>query len=238
MAQGQLRSLLSLIALISLIGGTFGTALGLIKIGDDPSGQYISEEEYIIPAAVGNTLCVIFLIWLTATIKTRSTGYKLLVIIFLIVGLIGEIYLTFFFTEAPSVYGTYILVTLNFLIRTFFVLEYVQDTWVPVSFADSTMASSKPISVGQIFGTLEKSESQRVPDDDRTKDAKKKLADAIAKIKADSRGIDGKAMNDAYDRLKGEIKSGKTVDEAYRSGKSLLKYKDGSPYTGAGRKRA
>ena len=70
MAQGQLRSFLSLIALICLIGGTFATALGLIKIEADPGDQPITDEEYIVPAAVGNTLCVIFLIWLTATIPT------------------------------------------------------------------------------------------------------------------------------------------------------------------------
>lgn len=136
MAQGQLRSFLSLIALISLIGGTFATALGMMKISEDPTGKFISDEEYIVPALVGNTLCVIFLIWLTATIPTRSTAYKLIVIIFLILGIVGEIYMTFFFTQAPAVYGTYALIVVNFLVRTFYVLEYVQDTWNPISWTD------------------------------------------------------------------------------------------------------
>lgn len=235
MAQGQLRSFLSLIALVSLIGGTFATALGLIKIGDDPSGQFMSDEEYIVPAAVGNTLCVIFLIWLTATIPTRSTAYKFIVIIFLIFGLIGEIYLTFFFTKPPAVYGTYVLVVVNFLIRTFYVLEYVQDTWSPISWNDY-LGAPKPGTSSSSSSGDKKPEGDKKPDDDKTKEAKKKLGEAIAKIKADPKGIDGKAMNDAYNKLKDEIKAGKSVDDAYKAAKAVLKYKDGSAYTGAGRR--
>jgi hypothetical protein len=234
MAQtSSLRSFLSLIALVCLIGGTFATALGLIKIGEDSSGQFMADEEYIVPAAVGNTLCVVFLIWLTATIPTRSTAYKLTVILVLILGIVGEIYLTFFFTKGPAVYGTYALVVVNFLIRTFYVLEYVQDSWSPVSWSDYAGAPKQSSS-----SSSSPSSSEKKPDDDKEKEAKKKLGEAIAKIKADPKGIDNKAMNDAYNKLKGEIKAGKSVDDAYKAGKGLLKYKDGSDYTGAGRRRA
>lgn len=239
MAQGQLRSFLSLIALISLIGGTFATALGLIKIGEDPSGKFMSDEEYIVPAAVGNTLCVIFLIWLTATIPSRSTAYKFIVIIFLVLGLIGEIYMTFFFTQPPAVYGTYVLVVVNFLIRTFYVLEYVQDTWSPISWNDyagapkaSSSGPAKP------SGESKPSGEAKAPTDDKEKEAKNKLREALDKMKADPKKLDNKSMNEAYNKLKDAIKAGKSVDEAYKAGKAVLKYGDGSAYTGAGRRRA
>lgn len=235
MAQGQLRSFLSLIALVCLIGGSFATALGLIKIEGDSSSEPITDEEYIVPAAVGNTLCVVFLIWLTATIPTRSTAYKLIVILVLILGLIGEIYTTFYFTTRPTIYATYVLVVVNFLIRTFYVLEYVQDTWSPVSWNDY-LGAPKPASTSSAPSGEKKPEGEKKPDDDKVKEAKKKLAEAIAKIKADPRGIDNKAMNDAYNKLKDELKAGKSIDDAYKAGKSELKYKDGAAYTGAGRR--
>jgi hypothetical protein len=243
MAQGQLRSFLSLIALISLIGGTFATALGLIKIGDDPSGKFMSDEEYIVPAAVGNTLCVVFLIWLTATIPTRSTAYKLIVIVFLILGLIGEIYLTFFFTQPPAVYGTYFIVVLNFLIRTFYVLEYVQDTWNPISWNDyvgapkpSSSSPSRPS--GESKPAADSSESKDYKSDPKYKETKDKLHAAEDKMKADSRGFDGATDGKAFKALGEALKAGKSFDEAYRLAKAELKYKDGSAYTGAGRRRA
>lgn len=237
MAQGQLRSFLSLIALISLIGGTFATALGLIKIGDDPSGQFMVDEEYVVPAAVGNTLCVIFLIWLTATIPTRSTAYKFIVIIFLILGLIGEIYLTFFFTKPPAVYGTYVLVVVNFLVRTFYVLEYVQDTWSPISWNDYIGApkATTPSSSGEKKPEVDKkpdlTESQKAAADA----ARTKLRDSVTKFKA-AGNYDGKTINEAEQLIKKAAASGKTADEIHKAAKALLKYKDGSAYTGAGRR--
>jgi len=238
MAQGQLRSFLSLIALVSLIGGTFATALGLIKIGDDPSGQFMSDEEYIVPAAVGNTLCVIFLIWLTATIPTRSTAYKFLVIIFLVLGLIGEIYLTFFFTKPPAVYGTYVLVVVNFLIRTFYVLEYVQDTWSPISWNDYVGAPKASSGEKKPEGEKKTEGEKKKPEfDDKTKETRKKIGEAIGKMRADPKGFDGATQDKAYKAFNAAIDSGKSADDAYKAAKSELKYKDGSVYTGAGRSK-
>ena len=237
MAQGQLRSFLSLVALISLIGGTFATALGLMKIGDDPSGQFMADEEYIVPAAVGNTLCVIFLIWLTATIPTRSTAYKFIVIIFLVLGLIGEIYLTFFFTKPPAVYGTYVLVVVNFLIRTFYVLEYVQDTWSPISWNDYLGAPKAAASSSSSSSGEKKSEGEKKPElDDKAKETKKKIGDAISKMKADAKGFDQSTQDKAYKAFNSAMVSGKSADDAYKAAKGELKYKDGSAYTGAGRR--
>jgi hypothetical protein len=240
MAQGQLRSFLSLVALICLIGGTFATALGLIKIGENPTGQMVTDEEYIVPAAVGNTLCVIFLIWLTATIPTRSTAYKFVVILFLIFGLIGEIYLTFFFTEPPAVYGTYVLVVVNFLIRTFYVLEYVQDTWSPVSWTDYQGAPKPSSSNGPAKPAGEsKPSSEKKPEmDDKTKEIRKKIGEAVTKMRADTKKFDGSTQDKAYKAFNAAIASGKTADDAYRAAKGELKYEDGSAYTGAGRRRA
>jgi hypothetical protein len=239
MAQGQLRSFLSLIALVCLIGGTFATALGLIKIESDPSEQPISDEEYIVPAAVGNTLCVIFLIWLTATVPTRSTAYKFIVILVLILGLIGEIYTTFYFTTRPAIYGTYVLVVVNFLVRTFYVLEYVQDTWSPISWNDY-VGAPKPVSSSS---GEKKPEGERKPDgekrpvlDDKAKETKKKIGEAIAKMTSDSKGFDTTTRDKAYKAFNSSIESGKTPDDAYRAAKSELKHRDGSAYTGAGRR--
>lgn len=245
MAQGQLRSFLSLIALVCLIGGTFATALGLMKISEDSSSQMITDEEYIIPAVVGNTLCVIFLVWLTATIPTRSTAYKFIVILFLIFGLIGEIYMTFYFTQPPNVYGTYVLVVTNFLIRTFFVLEFVQDTWSPVSWNDY-LGAPKPASSGQPKPSGDKKpegekKSEGEPSyksDLRYRETKDKLRLAIDKMKLDSKGFDVKSEQQAFTELSKNLKDGKSFDDSYRAAKGALKYKDGTAYTGASRSRA
>lgn len=243
MAQGQLRSFLSLVALVSLIGGTFATALGLMKIGEDPSGKFMSDEEYIVPAAVGNTLCVVFLIWLTATIPTRSTAYKFIVIIFLVLGLIGEIYLTFFFTQPPAVYGTYVLVVVNFLIRTFYVLEYVQDTWSPISWNDylgapkASSSSSSSASSSEKKPEGEKKKPELTDDQKaKAKAAREKLEASIKTLKADAKGYLGPSINDATQAINKEAAAGKSADDIHKAAKALLKYKDGSAYTGAGRR--
>ena len=242
MAQGQLRSFLSLIALICLIGGTFATALGLMKIGSDPSETMISDEEYIVPAAVGNTLCVIFLIWLTATVPTRSTAYKLIVIIFLLIGLIGEIYLTMFFTKPPVVYGTYVLVVTNFLIRTFYVLEYVQDTWSPVSWNDylgsPKASSSSSKSSSEKKPEAKKEEKPKVAMDERAKEFRTRLDEVINKMRADSRKIKGPTIGESIGVFKSEIAAGKSPEDAYKAAKDTLRYGDDSSYTGASRRRA
>lgn len=238
MAQGQLRSFLSLIALVCLIGGTFATALGMMKISEDPTGKFISDEEYIVPALVGNTLCVIFLVWLTATIPSRSSAYKIIVIIFLILGIVGEIYMTFFFTQPPTVYATYFVVVLNFLVRTFYVLEFVQDTWNPISWNDyvgyvAPKAESKP------SGEPKKDENKpKVELDEKQKETKKKATeklDASLKIFKGDPNRDGTTISKALQELKKQVEAGKSADDAYKAAKALLKYKDGSAYTGAGR---
>lgn len=240
MAQGQLRSFLSLIAVICLIGGTFATTLGLMKISEGSGTQALVDEEYVIPAAVGNTLCVVFLVWLTATIPTRSTAYKLIVILVLISGIIGELYLTFFFTQPPAVYGTYVLVVVNFLIRTFFVLEYVQDTWSPVSWT-SYQGAPKP-SAGPSKPAEQKSTGEKKPEgessyksDPKYGETKDKLRAAMAKMKEDPKGFEMKSEQQAFTELSKNLKDGKSFDESYRLAKAALKYKDGSTYTGASR---
>lgn len=239
MAQGHLRSFLSMIALISLMGGTLATIVGLVKVGEDPTGQQtVIDEEYIVPAAIGNTLCVIFLIWLTITIPGRPSGYQILIVIFLMATLITEIYLTFFVTKTPGVYGTYVLVIANFLIRTFFVLEYVQDTWTPITWKEIAAVEQslpKPFSEPK---PVEKSEEKPKPVfDEKTKEIRKKIGEAIGKMREDPREFDGSSQDKAYKAFNAAIDSGKSAEDAYKDAKFELKYKDGSAYTGAGRRR-
>lgn len=239
MARSQLRSFLSLIALLALIGGTIATTLGLMKVQGDPTSFTITEEEFIVPAIIGNSLCVIFLVWLTATIPSRSTGYKFTVIIILVFGIIGEIYLTLLVTKTPAAYGTYVVVVANFLIRTFFVLEYVQDTWSPISWSDTvttgrSSSESKPTSE-------KKPEAEKKPDyksDPKYKESKDKLRAAIDTMKSDSKKFDTSTDQKAFQAFSEALRSGKSFDEAYKTAKSELKYEDGSAYTGAGRRHA
>lgn len=235
MAQGHLRSFLSMIALISLMGGTLATVVGLVKVGEDPTGQQtMIDEEYIVPAAIGNTLCVIFLIWLTITIPGRPSGYQILIVIFLMATLITEIYLTFFVTKAPGVYGTYVLVVANFLIRTFFVLEYVQDTWVPITWREIAAVEQ---SLPKLVSESKPVEKPKLELDEKAREIKKKIGEAITKMKEDPKEFDGSTQDKAYKAFKDAIESGKVPEEAYKDAKSELRYKDGSPYTGAGRRR-
>lgn len=239
MAQKQLRSFLSLIALIFLMIGTGITMYGLIEIGNDPSAQYLMDEQFIVPGAVGNTLCVIFLVWITMLLPNRSNGYKFLIISILILGLIAEIYLTFFFPKPPAVYGTYVLVVLNFLIRTFYVLDYVQDSW---DFLDEVPTLSKP-SAPVSKPVEQRSEPEKkaeLTDQQREakRDAREKLDASIKTLKEDPRGYMGPSIQQADQEIGKQIRAGKSAYEAFRAAKDLLKYKDGTPYTGAGRRRA
>lgn len=222
MAEGTTRSLVSLLTMVLLFIGSVASGMGVLELGS--TGDKKTGDEYIIPAAVGNTLCVLFLIFLTATIRSRSVGYKLLVITLLLVGLVLEIYLTIFVETMPYSVATYFTIAINFLIRAFYVLEYVQDSWAPITFASTTFAPA----ISSVTKALPQSRSEP-DDDDRRKEFMAKWDKIWSKVRESPEGLTNESRKDAWESVvKPAIESKKFTAETLKEAASKLRHADGT----------
>lgn len=107
--------------------GTILTGFGIFQASE--LSDKTMEEKFIIPSQVLNGLTVMFLLYLTAT-SSFSNSYKLFIIVVLVGGMILEIYLTSYADRKPESIAAYVFVTLNFLIRSFFLIDLIQGEWV------------------------------------------------------------------------------------------------------------
>jgi hypothetical protein len=218
------RSLLSLFTLICLMGAAVATSLGIYEASTDADPSTTTVDlKFIIPAAVGNSLLVMVLVYLTATIKTIGPGEKFFISFILIAGLVIEIYLTTYIEKMPESIATYFMIALNFLIRSFYVLQFVQDEWTR-PFAPAIKAAS---TVLPSVATPKSSSSPPTPKD--TKSFVEKWDKVWQRIRDSDKGLDMKSRNDAYfSVIKPAEKEGKTTTEVIMEAAKLLKYKDGS----------
>ena len=226
MGEGTTRSLVSLFTLVLLFIGSVATAMGVLELGSTGNEQV--GEEYIIPAAVGNTLCVLFLIFLTATIPTRSVGYKLVVISLLLIGLVAEIYLTLYVEKMPYSIGTYFVIAVNFLIRAFYVLEYVQDSWAPITFGSTTVASVTK-AVEKAVAPTPSRPSQSDSDDDRKREFVARWDKIWTKIRDSPEGLTTESRKDAWESvIKPAIEEKKFTAENLKEAAAKLRHADGT----------
>jgi hypothetical protein len=226
MASGTFRSLISLGALVALVVATGATIYGIMQ----ENRSQIIAEDFIIPAALGNSIAVMFLIFLTATVPTRSVFYKMFVILILMVGLIVEIYLTMYANQMPDAIATYIVIVLNFLIRMFYVLEFVQDDWA--SFSAATSVQSVVSQARQQMPSAKPMQTVSEPSEDDTlrKDFISKWDRIKNKVRDASEGLLKESESDAWKNvMRPALDSKSYTVEKLKEAASKLKHEDGSP---------
>jgi hypothetical protein len=224
MPSGSVRSFASLFALVALVVSSGATIFGIMQEGSNT----VLAEDYIIPAALGSTIAVIFLIILTATIPSRSILYKLFVIVVLIVGLVAEIYLTVYVNKMPASVATYIVIVLNFLIRAFYVLEYVQDEWAPLYTTPSVSEIVKQIQ------PQKQPQPQSRPVESDEDSLRKEFISKFDKIKNKLRDSPEGLMKDSSDEawrtvMRPALESKTFTIEKLKEAAGKLKHDDGSP---------
>jgi hypothetical protein len=201
------------------------TAIGVFEANTDKDADVRMDLEYMLPAAIGNLLGVMFLVYLTASIPTRSTAYKLVVIFILMAGLFIEIYLTVFVETWPESIATYIVVVLNFLLRTFYILEYVQDEWAPVTWAvNSVTKAVMPPSAPS-------AKPPPVSDDkaDRMKEILSKWDSVRSKIEKSPKGLKSDTSREAWRNIvKPSFESGTLTLEKIKEAVATLRHADDS----------
>jgi len=221
------RSLLSLITIIFLIGASVATALGIYKANTDDDPDSKIPTEFIIPAAVGNTLLVMIFVYLTSTIKTLTPRTKFFITFVLIAGLVTEIYLTSYVEKMPDAMGTYFIIVLNLLLRAFYVLQFVQDEWArPFGTGVPTI---KQVAQAVAPAAVVRPAPAPAPTQERTEPLNK--WDTIWKrIRDSSKGLDENTKNQAFrDIIRPAKESGNLTNDVVQQALKTLTYKDGTP---------
>lgn len=221
------RSLLSLFTLICLIGASVATALGIYEANTDDDPDTKIPIQFIIPAAVGNTLLVMILVYLTSTIKTLSPSTKFFISFVLIAGLVTEIYLTTYVEKMPDAIGTYFIIVLNLLLRAFYVLQFVQDEWTrPFGVSVPTI---KQVAQAVTPAAVVRPTPAPAPIQERT-DPLNKWDTIWRRIRDSSKGLDENSKNQAFrDIIRPAKDSGNLTNDVVQQALKTLTYKDGSP---------
>lgn len=235
------KNVVSLITLLLFLVGTGLTGYGIFRT-NEMSEKHL-DETYIIPSQVLNGLTVMFLLYLTST-SNFSASYKFLVIILLVGGMILEIYLTSYADREAESVAAYVFISLNFLVRAFFLIDLLQGEWVsPITYTAKPVQQvikdnvMKPVqeavntvipktSVSEVLSPKPaKSESTT---DKQLRNKWDKLRDIL---QAKPEGLDKDSRNDAWKNviLPAE-ESGRTdIKEVLKEAVGKLKDKDGNP---------
>jgi hypothetical protein len=231
------KNVVSVIAVLLFVIGTGVTMVGVFRT-TEMSEKHL-EEGYIVPSQVLNGLTVMFLLYLTST-SSFSPSYKLLVILLLVGGMMIEIYLTSFSDRKPEAIAAYIFISLNFLIRTFFLVELIQGEWVK-PFADTVRpvqnvmkevvkeVSAAPAAIESIVEPkAEAPSSEPTASEKQLRSKWDKLKDML---QAKPEGLDRDSRADAWKNvIVPAERSGRTdIKEVLKEAVGKLKDKDGNP---------
>lgn len=222
------RSLISLFTILCLISSTILIGAGIYTANNDADPSTAVPLKFVIPAAVLNTLLVLALLYLTATITSIGSGMKLLISFILIAGLVLEIYLSNYVTAMPQSIGTYFVVVLNFLIRTFYVLQFTQDEWTrPFGV---TVPTIQEVAKAVAPAPAPRPQPQPQPPAQPKERPIDKWDVIWKRIRDSSKGIDESAQKQAYREIikPAREKGNLTLDVVQQAARSL-KYKDGTP---------
>lgn len=182
------KNVVSLITLLLFLVGTGLTGYGIFRT-NEMSEKHL-DEAYIIPSQVLNGLTVMFLLYLTST-SNFSASYKFLIIILLVGGMILEIYLTSYADRKAESIAAYVFISLNFLVRAFFLIDLLQGEWVsPIRY------TAKPV--------------QQVIKDNVMKPVEQAVKEVISAPKEDVKPViddTGREIISKWDKLKGILRS-------------------------------
>lgn len=230
------KNVVSVIAVLLFVIGTGVTMVGVFRT-TEMSEKHL-EEGYIVPSQVLNGLTVMFLLYLTST-SSFSPSYKLLVILLLVGGMMIEIYLTSFSDRKPEAIAAYIFISLNFLVRTFFLVELIQGEWVK-PFADTVRpvqnvmkevvkdVAAAPAAIESIVESKPEAPSSEPASEKQLRSKWDKLKDML---QAKPEGLDRDSRADAWRNvIRPAEESGRTdIKEVLKEAVAKLKDKDGNP---------
>lgn len=134
------RKFLSVIGILLIVGAAYLNLLGILEANTTNNKDKLLG--YVISGNIINSIAVLCLIILTINSTRLSSLFKVLLIIVLLTGLIGELYLVS--TELYSKnYVNYIVLILNLLVRTYYLIYYFNQAWA--MFPGSTIAITKTV---------------------------------------------------------------------------------------------
>ena len=231
------KNMVSVVALMFFMLGTVLTIVGVFRT-NELSDHHI-DEAFIIPSQVVNSLTVIFLLYLTSTSKF-SPMYKLLIIGILVGGLIIEIYLTSYADRQPESIAAYVFVSINLLIRAFFLIDLVQGEWVEpftktVKPVQKIVAENVVKPVEQVIKDVIPSSPSNPKTESVDQNVSRELQskwDKLRKlVEGRSEGLNRDSESEAFRSVIRPAKnSGRTdIKEVLKEAVGLLKDKDGNP---------
>jgi hypothetical protein len=233
-----LKNVVSLITLVLFFVGTGFTIYGIFKTND--MSEKNLEEKFIIPSQVLNGLTVMFLLYLTATNLTFSPSYKLLIIFLLVGGIIIEIYLTSYANREAESIAAYVFISLNFLIRAFFLIDLVQSEWVkpftsPVKPIQEALKESVMRPAEQAIKDIIAPKPSPQPKTEAVKDASRDLDEKWKKLKdflkTRPEGYDASSESDAWKTVIKPAKESdrKDVMAVLKEAVAVMKDSNGNP---------
>lgn len=239
------KNVVSLIALVLFLVGTGLTGYGIFRT-NEMSEKHL-DEAYIIPSQVLNGLTVMFLLYLTST-SSFSASYKLLIIVLLVGGMILEIYLTSYADRKAESIAAYVFISLNFLVRAFFLIDLLQGEWVsPITYAakpvqqvvkENVMNPLQEV-MKEVVSTEPKVEA---PSADLIGEYKDKFRSLVKDVKSKNPNFDNMTIvRDAWPIIDEAAKTGEFTKEHLKEALGKIKNKDGTPVSGVsvgGRKRS
>lgn len=239
------KNVVSLIALVLFLVGTGLTGYGIFRT-NEMSEKHL-DEAYIIPSQVLNGLTVMFLLYLTST-SSFSASYKLLIIVLLVGGMILEIYLTSYADRKAESIAAYVFISLNFLVRAFFLIDLLQGEWVsPITYAakpvqqvvkENVMNPLQEV-MKEVVSTEPKVEA---PSADLIGEYKDKFRSLVKDVKSKNPNFDNMTIvRDAWPIIDEAAKAGEFTKEHLKEALGKIKNKDGTPVSGVsvgGRKRS
>lgn len=223
------KNLTALGALVLLIAGAGVTILGIFKAGEVHDKTL--GDEYIIPSQIFNALTVTFLLYLTANNVSFSPSYKLLIIILLVSGLVLEIYLTSYSDRDPESIAAYVFIVLNFLIRTFFLIDLSQGEWAsPITQQVAPMQKAIKQTITDIVTPAPAPASSS--SDSLVADYKEQWRSILKDVKAKNPDVDGSTVGNAWRVIDEAVKNEEFTKAYLKEALSKLKNKDGSDVVG------
>lgn len=224
------KNIIGLITLMLFIAGSGLTIVGIFNT-NDLSEKYVNDK-YIIPSQVLNGLTIMFLLYLTSTNTVFSPSYKLLIIFLLVGGMIIEIYLTSYADRKAESIAAYVFISLNFLIRAFFLIDLTQSEWVkpftnPIKPIQQAIKENvvKPVEQAIQQAVVEPEKSEH-----RTSELTSKWDQLRDILKNKPEGLDQSSQKEAWENIiKPARRSGrKDVKEVLKEAVAVLKDKDGN----------
>lgn len=235
-----LKNIVSLLTLVLFLLGTVLTGFGIFRT-NEMSEKHL-DESLIIPSQVLNGLTVMFLLYLTSTSKF-SPSYKLLIIILLVGGMILEIYLTSYADRKAESIAAYVFISLNFLVRAFFLIDLIQGEWIsPITQSVKPVQRVvkdtvvKPIQdvVKEVMDVSPLKETTQAPpkiESSVNRDLRSKWDKLRDILQSKPEGLTRESKDDAWRNvILSAEKSGRTdIKEVLREAVEKLKDKDGNP---------